>query len=408
MKKSMLLYLIVPSLVLSQWVNLYNQYDVSLYEGVDVLDSNTAFISGVHHVLKTSNAGVNWLPIFTVTNAFFREVYFLNINTGFVIRTNGSVYKTTNGGLNWNGVMGNAMRIDMVDSLHGFLSTMRNVYRTTNGGNSWQQTTYHPSAEWDGFGLDFINRDTGYFGVSSFVHQAHILKTTNHGISWIDNNLGSPSFVTGISMCDQYTGYAVTTSEIYKTTNGSFDFDSLKYWFGVGSGMWDIHAINPDTVYIAAAQGIIKTTNGGENWILYMTANNDHVYGIDMLNSVTGFAVGHNGSQVGSISKTTNGGYVIGIEPISGLIPREYGLFQNYPNPFNPETTIRFSIPITSFAAIRIYDVLGRFVHSLVEEQLTAGNYSVSWNASEMPSGIYFYRIESGNFSESKKMILVK
>ncbi|MBZ0202734.1 MAG: T9SS type A sorting domain-containing protein, partial [Ignavibacteria bacterium] len=83
-------------------------------------------------------------------------------------------------------------------------------------------------------------------------------------------------------------------------------------------------------------------------------------------------------------------------------------LSQNYPNPFNPSTKIDFSLPNSSNVELKIFDVLGREVYTLLNEEFAAGNYSVDFNASELPSGMYFYKLTSGEFSEVKKMVLIK
>jgi len=103
-----------------------------------------------------------------------------------------------------------------------------------------------------------------------------------------------------------------------------------------------------------------------------------------------------------------NFGNPIGIKQISGIIPDKYSLSQNYPNPFNPSTTIKFSIPRAGHVNITVFDVLGREIDKIVNEFLNAGTYSVKWDASNLPSGIYFYRLESGGFITTKKMILLK
>jgi hypothetical protein len=87
---------------------------------------------------------------------------------------------------------------------------------------------------------------------------------------------------------------------------------------------------------------------------------------------------------------------------------KEYRLNQNYPNPFNPTTTITFSVGTYSYTSLRVYDVLGREVATIVSEKLPAGNYSRQWNAANMPSGIYFYRLQAGSFTQTKKLILLK
>jgi hypothetical protein len=102
--------------------------------------------------------------------------------------------------------------------------------------------------------------------------------------------------------------------------------------------------------------------------------------------------------------------YVVGVsEDESKLsIPDKFKLEQNYPNPFNPSTTIKYSIPKENFVTIKIYNLLGEEVVTLVNEDKTIGNYEIEFNAASLPSGIYFYRIQAGDYFETKKMILLK
>ena len=96
------------------------------------------------------------------------------------------------------------------------------------------------------------------------------------------------------------------------------------------------------------------------------------------------------------------------VEPISTIIPKSFTLLQNYPNPFNPVTNIRFDVPRSSFVRISVYDVMGREVENLVNEQLMAGEYMVKWDAVKYSSGIYFYSIATDGYQSTKKMILTK
>ena len=89
-------------------------------------------------------------------------------------------------------------------------------------------------------------------------------------------------------------------------------------------------------------------------------------------------------------------------------LPLNFRLYQSYPNPFNPNTTIKFSIPTHSFTTLKIFDISGREIATIVSGQLPSGNYSKEWNAADMPSGVYFYRIEAGNFTDTKKFVLLK
>jgi flagellar hook assembly protein FlgD len=99
---------------------------------------------------------------------------------------------------------------------------------------------------------------------------------------------------------------------------------------------------------------------------------------------------------------------VVGIENNVTGIPTEFSLAQNYPNPFNPTTNISFAIPTESFVSIKIYDILGKEVSKIVNETKQAGYYNFNFDATSLSSGMYFYKIEAGNFVQTKRMLLMK
>ena len=105
-----------------------------------------------------------------------------------------------------------------------------------------------------------------------------------------------------------------------------------------------------------------------------------------------------------TISKTT----INKLKVTGELIPNEYALEQNYPNPFNPSTTIKFHIPELSFVTLKVYDVLGNEIATLVNEEESIGSFDIEFGAAALPSGIYFYRLRAGSFVETKKMVLMK
>ncbi len=109
-------------------------------------------------------------------------------------------------------------------------------------------------------------------------------------------------------------------------------------------------------------------------------------------------------AQEGEGSKLTSAGSSDRDE----VLLSSYKLSQNYPNPFNPSTIINYQLPITNFVSLKVYDVLGNKVATLVNDEKPAGNYSVNFNASNLSSGIYFCTLSSGKFIETKKMILIK
>ncbi len=101
-------------------------------------------------------------------------------------------------------------------------------------------------------------------------------------------------------------------------------------------------------------------------------------------------------------------GLVIGIIPVSVEIPKSYELFSNYPNPFNPVTKIRFSIPRSTYTKLTIFNVTGKAVAVLVNENVSPGKYEVDWDASQSASGVYYYMLEADGFKATKKMVLIK
>jgi hypothetical protein len=99
---------------------------------------------------------------------------------------------------------------------------------------------------------------------------------------------------------------------------------------------------------------------------------------------------------------------VMEVSEVTNIIPNENILYQNFPNPFNPKTAISYKINKKSFVIIKIYDILGKEIAVLVNEQLQPGTYEVSFDASNLPSGLYFYKLTAGDFIAVKKMLMIK
>ena len=138
-------------------------------------------------------------------------------------------------------------------------------------------------------------------------------------------------------------------------------------------------------------------TNGG-HYYYYIQSKDDGTQGSTTLYSSLFWTV----TNVGATSNGTN------VNKDNNDRPTKFSLGQNYPNPFNPKTTISFSVPKRSFVSLKIYDLLGREVVTLVSEEFAAGNYSKQWNAANISSGIYFYCLQAGTFTETKKLVLLK
>ena len=115
-----------------------------------------------------------------------------------------------------------------------------------------------------------------------------------------------------------------------------------------------------------------------------------------------------NHELVGAIINGITYGTIVSAKYYGEVIPRSFVLTQNFPNPFNPTTTITYQIPGLSFVTLKVYDVLGNEIANLVNEEKPIGGYEVEFNAINLPSGIYFYRLRAGSFVETKKMVLLK
>lgn len=100
--------------------------------------------------------------------------------------------------------------------------------------------------------------------------------------------------------------------------------------------------------------------------------------------------------------------FVTSVEQISSTLPKEFRLRQNYPNPFNPSTTIQFALPKFTSVRLKVFDLLGREVTTLVDEELQPGEYKVTFEAEGLPSGVYFYQIQAKGFVRTKKLMLLK
>jgi hypothetical protein len=99
---------------------------------------------------------------------------------------------------------------------------------------------------------------------------------------------------------------------------------------------------------------------------------------------------------------------ITGLRESKSQLPLEYALYQNYPNPFNPSTTVRYDLPRATFVTLSIYDVLGRQISTIVEGEKPAGTYQVNVYIPNLPSGVYFYRIQARDYVKTKKFVLLK
>lgn len=241
------------------------------------------------------------------------------------------------------------------------------ILQTTDGGESWNilYTTRH-SQVWC-WKISFPTREVGYVSLQTFQDSVFFLKTTNGGKTWNENlflKAGGSYSPQAIGFVSEHVG-----------------------WIGAYPRFGTLRS-----------EATYKTTNGGLSWTIDPTSKN--MNRMRWMNDTLGFAAGN---TVYQYKKT-----VTNILE-SKESPQSFILEQNYPNPFNPKTTIKFSLPRMSFVSLRIFDLLGKEVAVLLQDdEMQEGNYSIPFTANDLSSGVYWYRLETGTNIQTRKMILVR
>jgi hypothetical protein len=295
--------------------------------------------------------------------------------------TTGSMYISQNNGVNFsllnvtNGEI--VQKTRFLNSQTGWVISsygddvgrgMRKIFKTTNQGVNWtrqfRDSSMNTPLSNANFEFQFINQNTGFGLYSRYPNNTKFLKSINSGLTWD------------------------STSIPYAKNNTMYFADANTGWIG---GNWYTDSVM-----------IIRTTNGGTNWHVQKKGDNV-INSVFFVNNLTGWAVGNNGL----ILKTITSG-VTGVQNISSEVPSSYSLGQNYPNPFNPMCNVQFTMCNAGNVKIVVYDIQGREVQTLVNEKLNAGTYEVKFDGSMLTSGVYFYRLTIGDFTETKRMLLIK
>lgn len=375
------------------------------------LPINNNFYGG--EIIRTTNSGVNWERVLLDSNLRVKSFYFLDQTTGFAVGgsfiTFGKLMKTTNAGINWFTLLNNDppefynhfYNIYFGNAFTGYISNYKGVYKTIDGGLTWT----HNLAVNDFWQSELSLKRLHFFDVNTGImlsDSGKIYKTTSAGSNWSISYVNHQTFFRDITFLNNTTGFTVgLEGKMYKTTNQSISWQQII--LGTNESFYSIRFPNAVTGYITKDKGVLKTTDGGSVWQEIMQLNTDTLFSSYFINQEVGYVAG----SKGRVFKTITGG-VLGINQITSEIPSEYNLEQNYPNPFNPNTRIKFAIPKLANVRLAVYDMLGREVVALVNQQLTPGTYEVNWNAAKFSSGIYFYRLYSGEINLIKKMTLIK
>jgi photosystem II stability/assembly factor-like uncharacterized protein len=382
-------------------------------EAVNELICWTCGASGT--VRKTTDGGITWQnanPNMGITTGNIYNIEAIDGNNAWVTTFQGVmtyIYKTSNGGVNWLQVLsqngGYINGIHMTSTTHGFAfgDPIANVWQilvTTNGGSNWTHFATSPASQpaEQGFRNCFqVSLPYIWFGS----YPGRIFRSKNNGVNWSVHSTPGIASVLSIHFNSSDMGFASSINMVKSVDTGS----TYQQLFTEGLG--NINGIEGkgNDVWYVRGNYIYFSSNAGSNWIQVYNASITQ-QDIDFPDStgscLMGWAVGYGGT----IAKLTVN--PVGVNANNSNIPKDFILEQNYPNPFNPVTTINFSIPKANYVTLTIFNAEGKMISKVVDGYKQAGIYNIELNTSNLASGMYFYKLETGNFTATKKMVLLK
>lgn len=393
-------------------------------------------------IFRSTNNGVNWTLV-SSTEKYLAALYTAPNGTLYALNTvsyaSVDIARSTDDGITWNRVYfrstpdnfyaeGGVISLPnghMVASLERIVGQLVSdasslALRSTDSGASWT-VVWDDSAVNRGTLKDFHLLDNKIFASYStgLGLVCPVVYSSDEGFSWVSPATSFTAFGNSLTVDASGNLYAGTygaenvTEKLFVSSdlgltwqNGGLPGGSIYTVFVASNG--DIYAAS-DYSNSPYAPKVRRSTDHGQSWGLLLDG---------MPLSLRTYAFTENAA--GDIFAGTNisltnipGGVfilrnIIGIHSINEEIPSSYSLSQNYPNPFNPSTNIGFRIADFGLVRLTIFDISGRQISELVNKELKQGNYEVNWNAENISSGIYFYKLETGKFTETKKMILIK
>lgn len=363
----------------NSWVIQYS--NTILMNAVQFTDDMSGYVVGNfyagtgNNILKTTDGGNNWVELNALSNvSSFTDLNFPNKDTGWICSDDafkGGVFKTTDGGLSWqqqlNLGLGNPLKIFFVDNDTGwFANEHKELFKTVNGGINWNIVFTSPyNIEY----IFFLNAQKGWMrGAATTANSIGISYTSDGGINWFDSQ---------------------------GNTIGGFDLQFINDSIGFGGTY--------------SSSKVMKSVDGGKIWGF----QNTPIMSSDLIATLK-----NDTSKVwaGEIMHTKNGGGNINFTSINNnsSVVINFILYQNYPNPFNPKTTISYQLRALSDVELKVYDILGKEIITLVNQKQNAGDYKTEFDGNALNSGVYFYRLNVKDInsnkilSEIKSMLLIK
>ena len=399
-------FFLLASLIIASQLLLRAQWQLSgiIGQNVHALLSvgATAYAGSDSGVYRSTNDGVTWerrssgLPV----SPFFTKTFVLTGSSLFA-GTNGAagLYVTTNDGGTWtvanSGLTGTQVHALALQGSVLFAATNGNgIFRSTNNGAGWVESNSGITNLFAHSLLVIGNRILAGTDGGAFV-------STDTGGSW-SLLPGSPTDIRSLASNGSILVAGTNTGGVFRSTNDGVT------WAAANAGLTSLYvrviiARGGNFFTGAKAGGVALSTDNGSNWLPI----NDGLDSLSILALETSTTTLFAGADLGGVW-TRPLSQVVAVAHETPLLPAGIRLEQNYPNPFNPSTVIRYSIPTTSQVLMKVYDVLGRDVATLVDDMRSPGEYSVSWNAASVASGTYLCRLTNENRIEVREMMIVK
>lgn len=375
-------------------------------------------------IIYSTDAGASWIT--SQTGFFgggFWGTFMLDADNAFVAGENsifGPLFgKSTDGGQTWdftafylNSNEGQLFGIHFFDQNNGVTAAAvwtgeGAISKTTDGGANWTTLPFFSDALYDLY-FPAMQSSVGYAVGAAGI----IIKTTNSGDSWTTQESSTPNTLRGVTFANELIGYVVgENGTILKTNTGGVipvELSSFNVKLDGRSARvsWKTSSETNNSGFYVQRKIASKWEN--LNFIQgYGTTSEEHSYDyIDNLENLNFQGNIHYRLAQVDLDGSTNYSHVAEIN--YSPRPEDYELEQNYPNPFNPATSIKYSLPEGNQVKLLVYDLLGNEIKTLVNEYEPAGTYSVKFNAANLTSGIYIYRLQAGDFISTKRMVLIK